>query len=135
MQMECQSSHSFQSYVQCRAGIPTSDAAESRLPASECECLHRDICGVLQVERDRRPFAHRANLVLSAHVADLLCRATATDGPSEGQTAAVSVLLPQNGLDAELQPVLDWLEDNYVGRLNRNGRRRTPIFPVRMLNV
>jgi hypothetical protein len=42
---------------------------------------------------------------------------------------------PKNGLDAELQPVVDWLEDNYVGRLNKNGRRRTPVFPVRMWNV
>ena len=35
----------------------------------------------------------------------------------------------------ELQPVVDWLEDNYIGRLNRNGSRRRPIFPVAMLNM
>ena len=42
---------------------------------------------------------------------------------------------PQNGIDTQLQPVVDWLEDNYIGRLNRNGTRRTAIFPVRMWNV
>lgn len=41
----------------------------------------------------------------------------------------------QTNLDAELQPVLDWLEDNYIGRMNRNGTRRNPIFPVQMWNV
>jgi len=35
----------------------------------------------------------------------------------------------------ELQPVVDWLEDNYIGRLNRNGSRRRPIFPVVMWNM
>lgn len=33
-------------------------------------------------------------------------------------------------LPDELQPLLDWFEDNYVGRINRNGRgRRLPLFP------
>jgi hypothetical protein len=41
----------------------------------------------------------------------------------------------QTGLDPALQSVIDWLEDNYVGRLNRNGRRRNPIFPIQMWNV
>lgn len=41
----------------------------------------------------------------------------------------------QTGLDRQLQPVVDWLEDNYVGRLNRNGTRRNPIFPPRMWSM
>lgn len=28
----------------------------------------------------------------------------------------------------ELQSVADWLEDNYLGRLQRGGRRRVPLF-------
>ncbi|CAI6376617.1 unnamed protein product [Macrosiphum euphorbiae] len=33
-------------------------------------------------------------------------------------------------LPDELQPLLDWFEDNYVGRINRNRRgRRLPLFP------
>ena len=32
-------------------------------------------------------------------------------------------------LPDELQPILNWLEDNYLGRLfGRNRRRRAPIF-------
>lgn len=32
-------------------------------------------------------------------------------------------------LQTELQVVADWLEDNYLGRLMRNNRRRRPLFP------
>ena len=32
----------------------------------------------------------------------------------------------------ELQPVLDWFEDNYLGRPNRRGDRRPPTFPRRV---
>ena len=34
----------------------------------------------------------------------------------------------------ELQPVLDWLEDKYIGRPNRR-RRHPPVFPQQMWNV
>jgi len=37
-------------------------------------------------------------------------------------------------VDGELQPVLDWLEDSYIGRQQRR-RRRQPLFPVAMWNV
>lgn len=42
---------------------------------------------------------------------------------------------PLTQLDTDLQPIVDWLEDNYVGRLNRNGTRRNPFFPNYMWNV
>ena len=41
----------------------------------------------------------------------------------------------QNSIQPDLHPVVDWLEDNYVGRLNRNGTRRNPIFSIHMWNV
>ena len=34
----------------------------------------------------------------------------------------------------EQQPVLDWLEDNYIGRPTRRGHR-PPVFPYEMWNV
>jgi len=35
-----------------------------------------------------------------------------------------------------LQPLLDWFEDNYVGRVNRNGRGRRPaLFPPHIWNL
>jgi len=50
--------------------------------------------------------------------------------------AAMDVLNDVNtGMDPQLQPVIDWLEDNYLGRLGRNGIRRNPIFPPRMWNM
>lgn len=42
---------------------------------------------------------------------------------------------PQTGVHGDLQPILDWMEDNYIGRLNRNNTRRPPMFPIRMWNV
>jgi len=41
----------------------------------------------------------------------------------------------QHGVEPELQSVVDWLEDNYVSRLNRNGTRCRAIFPVNMWNT
>lgn len=39
-------------------------------------------------------------------------------------------------LPHELQNLLDWFEDNYIGRRNRRGRgRRAPLFPQEMWNV
>ena len=53
--------------------------------------------------------------------------------PIDSIDAACDVLNDaQTGLVAELQPIVDWMEDNYIGRLNRNGTRRNPVFPVRM---
>lgn len=41
-----------------------------------------------------------------------------------------------NFLPEELQPILDYFEDNYIGRRNRRGAgRRQPMFPVRRWNV
>ena len=38
-------------------------------------------------------------------------------------------------LPDELQPLLNWFEDNYVGRPMRRGNgRRPPIFPIEMWN-
>ncbi|CAI6347726.1 unnamed protein product [Macrosiphum euphorbiae] len=45
------------------------------------------------------------------------------------------LLLSENLLN-DLQPLLDWFEDNYVGRMNRRGNeRRQPLFPHEMWNV
>ena len=45
--------------------------------------------------------------------------------------AALSQVLP-----IQLQPVLDWLEDNYLGRRVGNiNNRRPPLFPIPMWNV
>ena len=38
-------------------------------------------------------------------------------------------------LPAVFQPMLEWLEDNYLGRLVANNQRRQPSFPIRMWNV
>ncbi|XP_076031961.1 uncharacterized protein LOC143019865 [Oratosquilla oratoria] len=35
----------------------------------------------------------------------------------------------------ELTPLLDYFEDNYVGRPNRRGVRRTPLFPIQLWNM
>lgn len=44
-------------------------------------------------------------------------------------------ILAEN-LPEELQPLLNWFEDNYVGRLNRRGNgRRPPLFPHEMWNL
>ena len=41
-----------------------------------------------------------------------------------------------NELPIELQPLLNWFEDNYIGRLNRRGNgRRPPLFPPEMWNL
>uniref|UniRef100_A0A6P7FDS7 Uncharacterized protein LOC114327202 n=1 Tax=Diabrotica virgifera virgifera TaxID=50390 RepID=A0A6P7FDS7_DIAVI len=38
-----------------------------------------------------------------------------------------------NALPVALQPLLDWFEDNYTGRMNRRGdSRRPPLFPQEM---
>jgi len=56
--------------------------------------------------------------------------------PADSLDAALDLLADEtDGVGADLQPVLNWFEDNYVGRLNRNGSRRQPIFPVMMWNV
>ncbi|GCC45824.1 hypothetical protein chiPu_0030173 [Chiloscyllium punctatum] len=41
-----------------------------------------------------------------------------------------------DALPDELQPLLDWFEDNYGGRrLRRGNGRRSPLFPVGMWNI
>ena len=56
--------------------------------------------------------------------------------PIDSIDAACDVLNDaQTGLVAVLQPIVDWMEDNYIGRLNRNGTRRNPVFSVHMWNV
>ena len=38
-----------------------------------------------------------------------------------------------NELSPEYMPIFNWLEDNYIGRLNRRRkRRRAPLFPIEM---
>ena len=45
--------------------------------------------------------------------------------------AALGQILP-----AQLQPILEWLEDNYMGRrVGNNNNRRPPSFPIPMWNV
>lgn len=44
---------------------------------------------------------------------------------------------PQTGIwPPELQPILNYFEDNFTGRPNRRGdRRQTPLFPIKQWNV
>ena len=43
----------------------------------------------------------------------------------------ISGILPE-----DLQPVLDWFEDNYIGRpLRHSNQRRPPLFPAEMWNI
>jgi len=37
-----------------------------------------------------------------------------------------------DGVSADLQPILNWFQNNYVSRHNTNRSRREPIFPVQM---
>lgn len=47
--------------------------------------------------------------------------------PIDGIEIAMEAL--EDGLPIELAPILNWFEDNYVGRPGRNGNRRRPLFP------
>lgn len=51
-------------------------------------------------------------------------------GEIDNALQELSQLLP-----VELIPILNWLEDNYVGRLNRNQTRRRPLFSPHIWNV
>ncbi|XP_050065958.1 uncharacterized protein LOC126555038 [Aphis gossypii] len=54
--------------------------------------------------------------------------------PIEKLDAAIQNL--GDDLSECLQPLLDWFEDNYVGRVNRNVRgRRTALFPPHIWNL
>lgn len=41
----------------------------------------------------------------------------------------------EEDLPIELLPILNWFEDNYIGRPNRRGIRKTPLFPCEIWNV
>lgn len=53
--------------------------------------------------------------------------------PVHGLVSAFDALAQE--LPVELNPILDWLEDNYIGRLNRDGTRRTARFPPDIWSV
>ena len=38
-------------------------------------------------------------------------------------------------LEPTLQPILDWLHKNYIGKLRRQGVRRMPAFPIATWNL
>ena len=40
-----------------------------------------------------------------------------------------------DSFDDELQDILDWFEENYLGSVARTGRARDPLFPPEMWNV
>jgi len=47
-----------------------------------------------------------------------------------------ALLSLSENLPDDVQPILDWFEENYVGRMNRRGNeRRQPLFPHEMWNV
>ena len=41
----------------------------------------------------------------------------------------------ESQLNSDEMTVFTWFEDNYIGRANRRGERRSPIFPVEVWNV
>ena len=66
-----------------------------------------------------RRYNNDAEFTLQAHMVVALAFV-----PLHSLDAAFDVITDtQTGLDPALQPVLNWLEDNYIGRLHRNGTR------------
>jgi hypothetical protein len=53
--------------------------------------------------------------------------------PPADVTEAFEVLCDH--VPRELHPVMDYFEDNYIGRLTRRGVRRPPLFPIDLWNV
>ena len=41
----------------------------------------------------------------------------------------------ENNLPEEADPVVEYFEEYYIGRLRQNGHRRTPLFPHRLWNI
>jgi len=48
---------------------------------------------------------------------------------------AFEQLSDQVQFPAEAEPVIDYFEDTFIGRPNRNNQRRRPLFSVDMWNV
>jgi len=38
-------------------------------------------------------------------------------------------------VEPTLQPILDWLQKNYIGKLRKQGVRRMPAFPIATWNL
>ena len=77
--------------------------------------------------RDIRPPPNRLFTRSSYDCKSCLCTATRF-------RRAVDVLAQE--IPDELQPVLRWFEDNYIGHVNRNGPgRRPPLFPIVLWNM
>ena len=69
--------------------------------------------------------------MFSLHARMIIALAFVPIGNLDVAFDALTEELPQ-----ELQPMLNWLEDNYLGRpFGRNRRRRAPMFPPQLWNV
>ncbi|KAK9692766.1 hypothetical protein QE152_g34939 [Popillia japonica] len=91
--------------------------------STKYEEAFRTEIGVISQYNNDAEFALRAKMVLALAFV-----------PIAGLDEYIDALA--NDLPVELQPLLNWFEDSYVGRLNRRGNgRRPPMFHPTMWNL
>ncbi|KRZ70481.1 PiggyBac transposable element-derived protein 3 [Trichinella papuae] len=84
-------------------------------------------CGDVDDDTTKKPLASFYCIIIST-------RRSLAFVPTDGLEQAIDSLAGH--LPDELQPLLDWFEDSYVGRQNRRGGgRRPPIFPIEMWSM
>lgn len=55
--------------------------------------------------------------------------------PEQDVETAYEELISHEEFDQRVQPIADYFEDTWIGRPNRHGPRRAPIYPIRLWNV
>jgi hypothetical protein len=74
---------------------------------------------------------YRTNPSFSLHCRSIIALAFV---PTENLVPAFEALAT-SGIPNMLSPILDWMEDNYIGRLNSDGSRRAPRFEHSLWSV